>query len=611
MSKYISVVFFVAIVVLWYSPARAQAALVVLDKANQPIAKLTDGDSIKLKATVAQVNQPTQVAFTLDDGARVSECTIAGGGMSCETASFATLGWAWSKDARPRATRTIKASIGDASATIQVSPRPVVMAHGFLSTAIAWENYLGANGFLAPFNIRGFAVGDGQVEGKFNTGSIDNPPGKTNTIAQNAEILKNYIAGVKKMTGAQQVDLIGHSMGGLISRYYIDRLMGDRDVAQLIMLGTPNGGSSCANLPVSLSFYLPASLEIRPSYYSEMFNRQITRRRGVSFSMVAGTQLSEPVQSPCTDVPSDVAVSLESAQAIAIKLEKIQLLHIDLNASKEVFEKFVKPLLQRTEFPNEPDPAPSQVAQRELDFTRIYTGHVAAGGSQEVTIQLDNVTVASFALYEPTRSLTVTVRGATGNVIALDPVRNGLITINDPTTLVYLGYGFTNPRPGPWKITLSATNKTPARGADYAVTAQLRGGAHLNARASKLLPRIDEQVDLVARLELGGQAINIREARALIRDPEGKVETIALTARGAEWQATWKPRIAGLHGVDIQASGTLPDGTALERSAFLSVEAQPSDLQTQITQAIVGGVALLIVVGIAMWIVSRFRRRSK
>jgi pimeloyl-ACP methyl ester carboxylesterase len=591
--------------------ARAQTALVVLDKSNNAISKLTDGDTIKLKATGARVNQPTQVSFALDDGTRVSECTIASGGDNCETAAFAALGWFWSKTGQPLATRTLKSSVGDASATIQVAPRPVVMAHGFLSTAIAWENYLGANGFLAPFNLRGFAVGDGQTPGVFNTGSIDNPPGKTNTIAQNAEILKNYIAGVKKMTGAQQVDLIGHSMGGLISRYYIDRLMGERDVAQLIMLGTPNAGSACANLPVSLSFYLPASLEIRPSYYSEMFNRQITRRRGIPFSMVAGTQLSEPVQSPCTDVPSDVAVSLESAQAIAIKLEKIQLLHIDLNASKEAFEKFVKPLLQRTEFPNHPDPAPLANATPDLDFTRIYTGHVDAGGSQEVTIQLDNVTVANFALYEPTRSLSVTVRGATGNVIALDPVRNGIVVINDPTTLVYLGYGFTNPRPGPWKITLSATNKTPARGADYAVTAQLRGGAHLNARASKLLPRIGEAVDLVARLELGGQALNVREARALIHDPEGKLETLALTASGADWKATWQPRIAGLHGVDIQTRGTLPDGTALERSAFLSIEAQPSDLQTQITQTIVGGVALVIVLGIATWIVSRFRRRAK
>ncbi|MBI4790090.1 MAG: alpha/beta hydrolase [Chloroflexi bacterium] len=485
------------------------------------------------------------------------------------------------------------------------------MAHGFLSSAQAWEGYLGPNGFLASMNVRGFAVGDGQVEGKFNTGSIVAPTGKTNTIAQNAEILKNYIASVKKVTGAQYVDLVGHSMGGLISRYYIDRLMTERDVAQLIMLGTPNSGSACANLPAALNYYLPATLEIRPSYFENMFNRQINHRRGVPFSMVAGTPLIEPLQSPCTDVPSDVAVSLKSAQSIPIKLSQIQLLHTALNTSPEVFEKFVKPLLQRIEFPNELDPALIQAPAPELEFTRIYTGHVDAGGSQEVTIQIDQVTVASFALYEPTRSLTVTVRGATGNVIALDPTRNGIVVINDPSTLVYLGYGFTNPRPGPWKITLSATDKTPARGTDYAVTAQLHGGANLQARASQLLPQVQEPVEFFARLVLGGQALNIREARALIHNPDGQLETVALTASGAEWKATWKPQMAGLHGVDIQASGTLADGTPLERSAFLSIEAQPLETQVQMTQTIVAGVASLVALASVWFIVARFRRRSK
>jgi len=52
-----------------------------------------------------------------------------------------------------------------------------------------------------------------------------------------------------------------------------------------------------------------------------------------------------------------------------------------------------------------------------------------------VTLNIDQVAVASFALYDPTRSLTVTVRGASGNVIALDAARNGLIEVDDPATL--------------------------------------------------------------------------------------------------------------------------------------------------------------------------------
>jgi hypothetical protein len=387
--------------------------------------------------------------------------------------------------------------------------------------------------------------------------------------------------------------------------------MPGRDVAQLIMLGPPNTGTDCANLPASLDLYLPATLEIRPSYVRQIFNRQITHQHGVPFSVVAGTQLIEPIQSPCTDVPSDVAISLSSAGGIPIQLSQIAMLHTDLNNAKDVFDKFVKPLIQRIDFPIVQDAViPASVAP-DLDFTRIYTGHVDAGGSQQVTIQIDSVTVANFALYDPTRSMTITVRGATGNVVAIDATRNGVVIVNDPSTLIYLGYGFTNPRPGPWVVTLQSTNKTPPRGADYALTAQMRGGANLRASTTKLLPEIGEAIDLAARLELGGQTLNIREAKALVHYPDGKEETVALSSTGNEWKASWKPTMAGTHGIDVQVVGSLPDGSALERTAFISVDAQPSSSQVQWMQTLLGTATALVVVLIVLFIISRLRRRTK
>jgi pimeloyl-ACP methyl ester carboxylesterase len=597
---------FLAIVLLSAAALQVQAQsakLVVLDRNNATVTRVVDGDLIQLKITLqSRTTQLTRVTFVADpETTPVAECAVPAEGTSCETERFMSLGWYWDKDEHPRPERTIRALASGATlATTQVriSPRPVVLAHGFIASADAWATYLGSNGFLASTGLWGFAVGDGQVEGKFNTGSIADPTGKTNTIAQNAEILARYISNVKKQTGAQQVDIVGHSMGGLISRYYIDRLMTERDVAQLIMLGTPQDGSDCANLPAALDLYLPASLEIRPSYVRDIFNSQITRRRGVQFYALAGTPILEPVKSPCTDVPSDIAVSLGSAKGISLSLTTLPLLHTDLNASKQVFETFVKPLLQKPagEFRTEPDPAPVVEDQQVLQFTRIFTGHVDAGGSQEVTINIDQVAVANFALYDPTRSLTVTVRGASGNVISLDPTRNGLVVVDDPATLVYLGYGFQNPRPGPWRVTLAATGKTPARGTDYALTAQLRGGAVLKAQASTLLPQLNESVDLNARLELAGQALPIREAKALIQYPDGKAETIDLTASGDQWKATFKPPSPGVYGVNVQVSGAALDGTPLEREAFLSVQSQPAASQVANSQRLLSAIVLLILV---------------
>ena len=140
---------------------------------------------------------------------------------------------------------------------LRISARPVVLVHGLASNATTWTEYIKPDGYLAAKGLRGFAIGDGQAEGQMFTGDPSEPLKQTSTIAQNADGLAQYIAGVKRVTGAQMVDLVAHSMGGLISRYYIDRLMKDRDVAQLIMLGSPHGGTNCASLPASLGFYLP------------------------------------------------------------------------------------------------------------------------------------------------------------------------------------------------------------------------------------------------------------------------------------------------------------------------------------------------------------------
>ena len=349
---------------------------------------------------------------------------------------------------------------------------------------------------------------------------------RTNTIAQNAEIEGQYIDGVKKATGAEMVDLVVHSMGGMISRYYIDRVMKERDVAQLIMLGSPMGGSDCSVLPAALGFYLPASIEIRQSYMQGVFNNQIIHRKGVEFYDLGGTPILEEFKSPCTSVPNDTVVSFDSINAIKLQSEKIDAIHSELTFSPVVFEKFVQPLLQKSAgtFSAGVDDVPATVRSESLQFTRVYTGHVDAGGSSELTINIDpNVTVASFALFDPTRSVTVSVVGASGKEIPLDAEKNGFIQVDDPASMIYLGYGFPNPKPGLWKVTVLASNATPAGGADFAVSVYFVGGAVLRARSNTLIPKPGEQVQLSADVTLDGQLLEIKQAQAVIRDPDGGV----------------------------------------------------------------------------------------
>lgn len=49
-------------------------------------------------------------------------------------------------------------------------------------------------------------------------------------------------------TGFERIHVIGHSMGGLIARYYVQRLGGDARVHTLVTLGTPHAGTLPAHL---------------------------------------------------------------------------------------------------------------------------------------------------------------------------------------------------------------------------------------------------------------------------------------------------------------------------------------------------------------------------
>ncbi|MCM3288879.1 acetyltransferase [Paenibacillus sp. MER 180] len=68
--------------------------------------------------------------------------------------------------------------------------------------------------------------------------------------------LAPMIQEAKLKTGADQVNLVCHSMGGLVARAYVQSGYYRNDVDQLIMLGTPNAGS-----PVNYCYWMGGTLE--------------------------------------------------------------------------------------------------------------------------------------------------------------------------------------------------------------------------------------------------------------------------------------------------------------------------------------------------------------
>jgi pimeloyl-ACP methyl ester carboxylesterase len=58
--------------------------------------------------------------------------------------------------------------------------------------------------------------------------------------------LAEEVEQIVEETGFERIHIIGHSLGGLISRYYVTRLAGDARVHTLVTLGTPHSGSYAA-----------------------------------------------------------------------------------------------------------------------------------------------------------------------------------------------------------------------------------------------------------------------------------------------------------------------------------------------------------------------------
>ncbi|MSP61668.1 MAG: alpha/beta fold hydrolase [Myxococcales bacterium] len=111
---------------------------------------------------------------------------------------------------------------------------PVLLLHGFLGT----------RGSMYILERR--LNGDGICVFSFNLGSLN-----TRDIRQSAFLIHRKIEAILAQTRVRKIDIIGHSMGGLIGLYYIKKLGGHEKVRKLVMMGTPMAGTWSALLGVA------------------------------------------------------------------------------------------------------------------------------------------------------------------------------------------------------------------------------------------------------------------------------------------------------------------------------------------------------------------------
>jgi len=112
---------------------------------------------------------------------------------------------------------------------VDAAETPIVLVHGII------DNHATFTVLEYALRRRGF-----QTLSSYDYGLL------THSIPRAAARLGQAIDELSAATGYERVHVIGHSLGGLIARYYVQRLRGDRHVHTLVTLGTPHHGTQLA-----------------------------------------------------------------------------------------------------------------------------------------------------------------------------------------------------------------------------------------------------------------------------------------------------------------------------------------------------------------------------
>ena len=464
----------------------------------------TDGNLVKIKAKVLNASGETKYAdvkmketYKGDkwDGARpdasledlTSSVRVEPGEEREVEFVWDSSGYAWYDDGRPRLVQRIKAELeengkkaDEMTKNLKVAPRPVVLVHGLWSNWKAWESWQNILTTSHSYDWKAYPVGEKPEKGIMNTGGSFLSTNATNSIFENSQELGKYIRYAQEDRNAWHVDIVAHSMGGLISRHYIHHFMppvedGRPQVAHLVMLGTPNMGSPCADVMntafETLGKNVEAVRQLRQDVAAE-FNRTVTNRKGVKFSVLAG----DPLPVMCkTYVWNDGVVPVPSAIWQIKDNAKSKNVHTELTGTAD-FSAFVKPRLaigpKGNHLPEAPEAATLPNYQGGVsngDVGLLLGRHYGAAAVEDVfarwlTLEPGTQTeidmpVAAGAedlglTYIANASVSVVLVAPDGTIASKDEA--GSRTAESPFRSLYVERGV---KPGVWKVRIGNTGK--------------------------------------------------------------------------------------------------------------------------------------------------------
>ena len=432
---------------------------------------------------------------------------------------------------------------------------------------------------------------------------LDSSPCHTLPISHNAENLKTAIDEAKANTGQSQVILVAHSLGGLVSRAYIESDNYEEDVAILFTLGSPHLGTP---VDLWLAALGPAGREglgtlcrLQPVICEmtlsgmKVFNQaHPARRTGVNYHLISGdapfrdrNTLGKIMDILFLFQPNDGIVSTPSGLGLSGTLASR--LETDENhgpfgdnsyfergdAISLSYEQCLAPVLLsnlascgNTQIRST---SATQTPPAETQHTPFLYGTVSPSQTILETVIVENGQVL-FAIQWQAGTLAMALIDPNGQRI--DPA----VATSQPNDITYsaddLGafYLLTNAVAGEWQIELTAAT-TAQDAIDYLTYATFDSPLQLAAETDQTWYRPGTQITITATLNEPTQSTN---ATATLRWADGTVETIPLTVNTAtQYQAGHViPNKPGHAEIRIAVQGNKQDGLAFERETIVAIQ---------------------------------------
>jgi len=492
--------------------------------------------------------------------------------------------------------------------------RPVILLHGI------WKNkeYMESTKLYSSLN-NSFNVSSVEYNGGF-IGSM------VGDIKQYAGKLDKQIDLIKKETGAGKVDIVAHSMGGLVARWYIQKIS-KNDVGKLIMIGTPNHGSEWSNAPraavkFALKLYFSgtnvlaeysldnlvdmlfaksslAGLELAPH---SQFLQDLNNNNGCAYFVEKGEyddEISESsryavlsskysiwtlghkhlfgINSPSFEVPwkfeGDFMVPVYSAKLSDVSIwSESDVSHGDQDKDPAIIDQ-TRFLLQQ------PDEliqySPSLNEQPELDangssvyWTTPIEDLILPGEVKSYNIRVDtSSTEAQFMIVWENGTINVTLTAPNGTEIEI-PSEGG-----------YAFYSVQILDPGNWTAEIS-TISIPANGTNITIQAFISNPLFIGVNTEKTVFNPQEPIKIAAYLGNSEYGFAGALVMANISKPDNTIDSIRLyddglhndnqTADGIYANEFTNTSMWGAYQITISACGDA-NGNDFEREAITTV----------------------------------------